>query len=216
MPILSDSWLLQEIANTSPNSGQPLPIANTEKPKRTVRECFYAHKGRQVDKWSHYFPIYQAHFAKYVDKPVRVLEIGVDHGGSLQLWKEYFGPKARITGIDIDPRCKEYEEPQIDVLIADQTEAGLAGMRFDIVIDDGSHIPAHQVATFENLWWSTAGVYLIEDCHTGYPSIAAPEALRYEYPWVIVLEKPKRVIRGTPSRPLRQDEIDAQHLYSHP
>lgn len=227
MPILSDSWLLQEIANTSPSSGPLLPTLNTEKPKRTVRECFYAHKGRQIDKWDHYLEIYQAHFAKYVGTAVRVLEIGVDHGGSLQLWKAYFGDLADILGIDIDPQTK-FWEPQIHVSIMDQASPSIELYApFDIVIDDGSHVLSDQEASFKALWPHCRGVYLIEDCHSGYPfsvgiTHVCAESLHY-YPMVMVLEKglienqpAKRVIRGTPSRPLRQDEIDAQHLYSDP
>jgi hypothetical protein len=131
------------------------------------------------------------------------------------MWKEYFGPYADIMGIDIDPRCKDYEEDQIHVLIADQSKlkAGDIGP-FDIVIDDGSHVQAHQQASFKALWPDTRGVYLIEDCHEGYPGIYAPDAIRTDYRWVSVFERPKRVIRGTASRELRPDEIDAINLYS--
>jgi cephalosporin hydroxylase len=185
-----------------------------------VLEVFKAHEGRQIDRWAHYFDIYQRHFAKYVGTKVSVLEIGVDHGGSLQMWKEYFGHQALIVGVDIDARCKAYEEPQIQVEIGDQSDPGFWESlwdhytEFDIVIDDGSHIPKHQEASFKALWPSTRGVYLIEDCHSGYPTIAEPDALRYVSSWVLVLERPKRVIRGTPSRELREDEREAQRLYS--
>lgn len=180
---------------------------------RIFRECFYAHKGRLVDKWESYFDIYQKHFAKYQNTGVKVLEIGVSHGGSLQLWKEYFGPQAQITGIDIDERCQAYEEEQISIRIGHQATIS-NWEEIDIVIDDGSHVKEHQEASFKALWPSTRGVYLCEDCHGGYPQFLAPEAIRYDYPWVRVLERPKRLIRGKPSRELRQDEIEAINLYS--
>ena len=191
---------------------------------RTFRECFYAHKGRLVDKWESYFDIYQKHFAKYQNTEVRVLEIGVSHGGSLQIWKEYFGPKAEIIGLDIDPRCEEYEEDQIQIYTGDQSQlvdspkldAFVHLGPFDIVIDDGSHIKEHQEASFKALWEHTNGPYLIEDCHSGYPDLAAFgfDAHVYQYPWVMVLERAKRLIRGTPSREMREDEIAAFNLYS--
>jgi hypothetical protein len=183
---------------------------------RKFADLFHAHQGRLVDKWEHYFPIYDKHFAKYQDKPVRVLEIGVSHGGSLQLWKEYFGPQAQITGLDIDPRCQDYEEEQIKIYCGDQSDAGvLSGFgEFDIVIDDGSHVVAHQEASFKALWPSTRGVYLIEDIHGAMPSLMGQDGLVTRYPWVLVVERPKRLIRGTPSRELRQDEIEAINLYS--
>jgi cephalosporin hydroxylase len=190
---------------------------------RTVAEVFHAHTGRLIDKWAHYLDIYQKHFARYVDTPVRVLEIGVSHGGSLQLWKQYFGPKAEIIGLDIDPRCEDYEEDQIQIYTGDQSklvdspklDAFVHLGPFDIVIDDGSHVREHQEASFKALWPSTRGVYLIEDCHDGYPAVMPIGGLRSLYPWVYVMERPKRLIRGTPSRELRQDEILAIKLYGH-
>lgn len=186
---------------------------------RTFAEVFHAHQGRLVDKWQSYFDVYQRHFHQYVGKPVRVLEIGVSHGGSLQIWKEYFGPEASIVGIDIDERCLEYTEDQIEVYIFEQqNQVKLERISahsgpWDIVIDDGSHVREHQEASFKALWPATRGIYLCEDCHGGYPQFLAAEAIRYDYPWVRVLERPKRLIRGKPSRELRQDEIEAVNLY---
>jgi cephalosporin hydroxylase len=187
---------------------------------RKFADLFYAHQGRLVDKWEHYFPIYDKHFAKYQDKPVNVLEIGVSHGGSLQIWAKYFGRQASIWGLDIDPRCSDYEEDGINITIADQSNPGHlawykeAGIEFDIVIDDGSHAKEHQSTSLQALWPHTKGVYLIEDCHEGAPSLPAPGAIVITYPWVVVLERPKRLIRGNPSREMRQDEVDAFNLYS--
>ena len=171
--------------------------------------------GRQVDKWRHYMEIYERHFAKYQGEAVRLLEIGVDHGGSLQMWKEYFGKGVEITGVDINPVCKEYEEDQIKVVIADQCDPALARLGpFDIVIDDGSHLKQHQSQSFLTLWPHCTGTYLIEDCHDGFPSLSPHrDFLEYRYPWVIVLERPKRIIRGTPSRELRPDEALARANY---
>ena len=81
----------------------------------TLFDMFNTHTGRQIDKWRHYFPIYEKHFEYYRGKRPRVLEIGIDHGGSLQLWKRYFGPGAHIIGVDIRPETL-FEEPQIQTL----------------------------------------------------------------------------------------------------
>ena len=105
-----------------------------------------------------------------------VLEIGVFHGGSLQMWKEYFGPGARIVGIDIDPRCRQFEEEQISVMIGDQADRGfLAEVRqrlpqIDIVIDDGGHTMQQQITSFEELYphVQPRGIYLCEDIHTSF------------------------------------------------
>lgn len=166
----------------------------------TVWETFLAHDGRQIDKWRHYFPIYEHHFARFVGKSPRVLEIGVDHGGSLQLWKKYFGEGAVIIGVD-NRQSNEFFEDQITVVIADQKAKYLKDWGpFDIVIDDGSHRTDDQEISFNNLWSKTNGVYLIEDCHWGYPNIRVDNGIIFKYPWVLVMERVQRLIKGNPSR----------------
>jgi len=172
---------------------------------------FRHHIGRRVDKWRHYFDIYDRHFDRFRGKYLRVLEIGVDHGGSLQLWQQYFGEHARIVGLDIDPRCAQYAEGGIEIRIGNQADIEVLKSlgSFDIVIDDGSHRLQDQLASFEALWPGTQSVYLIEDCHSQMPQL--PDApVIYSYPWVVVAEKPQRLIRGKASRELRLDETQAE------
>jgi hypothetical protein len=105
-----------------------------------------------------------------------MLEIGCGEGGSLQLWKKYLGPHAKIIGLDINPRCNEYEEDQISVRIGRQgDEAFLASVLKvfgtpDIVLDDGSHVMSDQIASFGYLYprIDRHGVYIVEDVHTSY------------------------------------------------
>ena len=54
-----------------------------------------------------YFQIYEEIFNEYIGKEIVFVEVGVLHGGSLFMWKEYFGSKARIIGIDLDPNAKK-------------------------------------------------------------------------------------------------------------
>src|ERR1700675_310486 len=118
----------------------------------TLFDMFQSHKGRQIDKWEHYFPIYEKHFAKFRGTNVRVLEIGIDHGGSLQLWKRYFGKYAEIFGVDINPAAM-FSEPQITTYCMDEVDPAIADLGpWDIIIDDGSHDIKHQAITFGNLW----------------------------------------------------------------
>jgi hypothetical protein len=180
----------------------------------TVWETFLAHDGRQIDKWRHYFPIYEHHFARFVGKNPKVLEIGVDHGGSLQLWRKYFGSASLIIGVDIDQRCKVCEDDDIYVLIADQKDKEIAKWGpFDIVIDDGSHGTEDQEISFNNLWSKTNGVYLIEDCHWGYPNIRVDNGIIFKYPWVLVMERVQRLIKGNPSRELRPEEVTMREQF---
>ena len=137
---------------------------------------FLTNKDRMIHKWTHYFPIYERHFDRFKNTSPLILEIGCGQGGSLQMWKKYFGPNAEIVGIDIKPDCQEYEEDQIRIFIGDQSDPifldrllGEIGIP-DIVIDDGSHVMRHVNASFDFLYpqVSKNGVYLVEDMHAAY------------------------------------------------
>jgi hypothetical protein len=137
---------------------------------------FRRNRKRFMHKWVHYFDIYHRHFERFRGKPVVVLEFGVYHGGSLQMWRDYFGRKATVIGVDIDPRCKELEEKDVRIFIGDQEDRaflrGLAGEigPIDVLIDDGGHTMGQQIATFEEMYpaMTEDGVYLAEDLHTSY------------------------------------------------
>jgi hypothetical protein len=137
---------------------------------------FLTSRERSIVKWSHYFPIYEKHLTPWRNKTLTFMEIGVAKGGSVQMWKRFFGPMATIVGIDINPHCKEYEEDGIHVRIGDQSDPGfLAGVtkefgQFDIILDDGSHKMEHIRKTFDYLYptLSKNGIYIIEDLHTAY------------------------------------------------
>src|SRR5262252_3157289 len=79
-------------------------------PANPLSEYFFNNPGRMIHKWHHYFEIYHRHFEKFRGQSPVVVEIGVFHGESLQMWREYFGPGTRVVGIDIDPRCKGFED----------------------------------------------------------------------------------------------------------
>ncbi len=137
---------------------------------------FLTNEGRRIHKWTHYFPIYERHFSRFVNRTTTFVEIGVSKGGSLQLWKRYLGPFAQIVGIDIDPSCKVLEEDQISIRIGDQSNPRFLQQVIDefgcpdVVLDDGSHKMNHIVASFEFLYplMEKNGVYLVEDLHTAY------------------------------------------------
>lgn len=137
---------------------------------------FLTHTGPQVHKWVHYFPIYERHFGRFVNRTVTFIEIGVSHGGSLQLWRRYLGPFARIVGIDIDPKCKAIEDEQISVRIGNQNDTAFLESVLgefgapDVVLDDGSHVMHDISCSFDFLYprLDKNGVYMIEDLHTAY------------------------------------------------
>jgi cephalosporin hydroxylase len=145
-------------------------------PGNPLERYFRANKGRLIHKWEHYFDIYHRHFAPYRGRPITVLEFGVSHGGSLQMWKHYFGPRARIIGVDINPKCAALAEPQIEIVIGDQEDRAFLRKLadevgpVDVLIEDGGHTAGQQIATFEELWPQIVdgGVFLLEDVHTSY------------------------------------------------
>lgn len=141
-----------------------------------LEKYFTENTGRLIHKWQHYFEIYDRHFERFRNTNVCVLEFGVSQGGSLRMWREYFGPNARIFGADINPHCKELEEERIKIFIGDQEDRTFlkslakAIPRIDILIDDGGHTMKQQINTFEELFAhiDVNGVYLCEDLHTAY------------------------------------------------
>ena len=147
-------------------SGQSLP------------ELFFAHEGKLSDKWEHYLAIYDAELKGFVERgqPVRLLEIGVQNGGSLEIWARYLPAGSNIVGVDIDPDVASLVfGDNIDIHILDAGNA--ADIRkvfgedmFDIIVDDGSHRSDDIIATFRNLFGnlSEGGVYIIEDLHASY------------------------------------------------
>ena len=129
-----------------------------------------------TDKWHHYFEIYERHFAPFRGKDVRFLEIGVQRGGSLDIWRSYFGAGSRIVGLDIDPQCASLADERTRIYIGDQADRALLEQiiaesgPFDIVLDDGGHTMNQMITSFEALYptLNCPGVYLVEDTHTCY------------------------------------------------
>lgn len=130
-----------------------------------------------VHKWHHYLPLYHRHFEKYRGGKVRILEIGVYMGGSLDLWNAYFGKdNCEIYAVDINPDCKRFEKDNVHIFIGDQADtAFLHNLKellppLDIIIDDGGHTMVQQINTFDVLFVCVVpgGVYLCEDTHTSY------------------------------------------------
>jgi hypothetical protein len=137
---------------------------------------FSINSGNLLVKWQHYFPIYEKHLNPWRNKTATVLEIGVFKGGSLDMWRRFFGPMTTIIGIDIAIDCKAYEKEGIKIRIGDQTDIKFLDSIIDefgvpdIVIDDGSHQMDHIQATFCHLYpkISKNGIYIVEDLHTSY------------------------------------------------
>jgi cephalosporin hydroxylase len=128
-----------------------------------------------------YTKAYERYFSHLRSEPIRLLEIGIggyhggpmSGGGSLRMWRTWLR-HAEIVGVDLDPRS--FDEPRITTFAGDQTdEAFLQRLvedqgPFDVVIDDGSHVSAHVLKTWEVIWplLPSGGTYVIEDLACAY------------------------------------------------
>lgn len=127
-------------------------------------------------KHSTYFHCYDHFFSHYRGKNITFVEIGVLGGGSLFMWRDYFGPNARIIGVDFNPNAKKWEKHGFEIYIGNQADIEFwTGFRkavgeIDIVLDDGGHTYEQQIVTTEALLDSVAdgGVLVVEDTHTSY------------------------------------------------
>jgi hypothetical protein len=141
-----------------------------------LHRYFLNHSGPVIHKWFHYFDVYEKHFDRFRGTSVNFLEIGVDQGGSHEMWRDYFGPRANILCMDdrdlshrVKPEvAKFYRGDQADrkLLEAIVNDNG----PLDVVLDDGSHLSSDMIATFEVLYplMSPTGVYMVEDVSCVY------------------------------------------------
>ena len=131
-----------------------------------------------TDKGVSFLHNYSEVFAEYADSEVRLLELGVLHGGSLDLWAKYFS-KGTIVGVDINQvevnqhngRVRFFQGDQSDVALLRNVRNLTAPDGFDIIIDDGSHFARHTENSFLHLYMEAlkpGGIYVIEDWGTGY------------------------------------------------
>ncbi len=142
-----------------------------------------------TDKSQDYLNIYEDFFSPLKNMPVKLLELGVDNGGSLLLWRDYF-VNGTIIGLDKKPvivpdntdRIRIYQGLQQDIELLDRIRTETAPRGFDIIIDDASHIAEMTKTSFWHLFrkhLKSGGIYAIEDWGTGYWDIW-PDGSRYE------------------------------------
>ncbi len=134
--------------------------------------------GKVSDKWESYLGYYDMLFAPIHNNPITFLEIGVQNGGSLETWANYFKYGQHFVGCDVNPKCGalNYDDPRISVVVGDiNAAASYNAIRaispdFDIVVDDGSHISSDIIKAFLNYFplVKPGGLYVVEDTHTLY------------------------------------------------
>ena len=145
---------------------------------KTLVQLYAEHVGKVSSKWSIYLTEYGRIFDEHRDRPVRLLEIGIQNGGSLEIWSKYFPHAQKLVGCDINPDCARlsYEDPRIAVVVgdanSDTAQAKVLGYApaFDVIIDDGSHRSSDIVRSFARYFPHLAdgGVFVAEDLHCSY------------------------------------------------
>lgn len=131
---------------------------------------------RMIMKMDHYLEIYDRLLLEWQGRDVSFLEIGVYKGGSIRMWRDFWGPQSKLTFVDIDPACAALALDGTVVEIGDQTDRTFLEHisrtygPFDVIVDDGGHKMDHQNISFRHLWPSLKnhGLYIVEDTHTSY------------------------------------------------
>ena len=130
----------------------------------------------KTDKVTHhkYSKIYDFFLKSMYEKEGSILEIGIKEGNSLQLWLDLF-PNAYVYGIDIGVEnegnnFKIFKKDQSKVEDLLDVKEKLVDKKLFFINDDGSHLPEHQLLTFNTLFplLEEGGVYIIEDIETSY------------------------------------------------
>lgn len=129
-------------------------------------------------KWEKYFEVYEKLLSKYRNKNITFVEIGIFNGGSLNIWKKFFGEGSKIIGIDINEKCKQFEDKKnnIEIFIGNQSNEKFWDKFFnevgkvDIILDDGGHTNLDQIVTLTksipNI--NDDGLLIVEDTHSSY------------------------------------------------
>ena len=127
-------------------------------------------------KYINYFPIYDSLLSKFRNKKIIFVEIGVFSGGSLFMWRHFFGKKAKIIGIDLNPDIKRFKKYGFDIIIGDQSSKEFWKKFFkrygkvDVILDDGGHTNYQQIITVNSCVPNIkdGGILITEDVHTSY------------------------------------------------
>lgn len=135
-----------------------------------------------TDKGSHHFKgvtylhIYEIFLRRFRNNVnFNILELGVKKGASLRMWRDFF-PRGEIYGLDLDSKCKQYEDNRIHIEIGHQDDKKVLekltkkAKAFDVILDDCSHLNSLTIASFNFLWpyVKPNGYYIIEDLRNSY------------------------------------------------
>ena len=127
-------------------------------------------------KHTSYFHAYEGLLSTYVGKPITFVEVGVYNGGSLFMWREFFGKQARTIGIDFNPKAKRWEDDGFEIWTGNQADPAFwreflsAVGDIDVCLDDGGHSNLQQIQTVVSVTphIKDGGLMIVEDTHASY------------------------------------------------
>jgi hypothetical protein len=185
-------------------------------------------------KWHNYTKLYSKYFEGMRLDVKKVLELGVDRGGSLKMWRDYF-PNAKIYGIDNDFHCEDRQPEGTKVFIGKQEDTEFldgfikeVGGDFDIIVDDAGHDPQAQRVSFEYLFdhLKPGGIYVVEDLfisyHPGLKSFveylkARIDDVNFEG-WTnsgnLACANPEKLLKAKPEPNRFEKSIESIHFYT--
>jgi SAM-dependent methyltransferase len=143
-----------------------------------LADLYRQHQGKLADKWGLYLEVYDRVLAPYRERAIDFVEVGIQNGGSLEIWAKYFAKARTLIGCDANPACAQlrFDDPRVALLIGPinsppvyrEITSRTAGI--DVFIDDGSHHSRDIVNSFVNYFQHVrpGGVYIVEDLHCAY------------------------------------------------
>ena len=140
-------------------------------------------------KWSSYFQVYEKILSKYRNRKIKFVEIGVANGGSLFMWQKYFGKKAKIIGIDLNPSAKKLEKFGFKIYIGSQSDKKFWDNfykkegKIDVILDDGGHKNLQQISTvhYSLPHIKNGGKIIVEDTSLSYVKKEFNNPSRYSF-----------------------------------
>lgn len=145
---------------------------------KKLTDLYKDHTGKVSDKWRSYLDEYDKLFTPFRSLPISLLEIGIQNGGSLEIWSQYFPNAQKFVGCDINPDCANlsYLDPRIAFVVGDANAEEVKekvfqhSQSFDLIVDDGSHTSGDIVKAFANYFPALrdGGLFVAEDLHCSY------------------------------------------------
>jgi hypothetical protein len=173
----------EQVPNTPATAGLPLSLL----------QIYDAHQGYVCDQWQETLVQYDMTLQGVRDAPVKLLQIGIQNGGALEIWGQYFSNGHMFVGCDVDPKLNDlrFADPRIKVILADaaspyaKTKIMRVCGQFDVIIDNSAAGPRDRIAAFLQYFPNLAeGGFMLSNAsltlrHLCGKSIKTPQRRRF-------------------------------------